>query len=328
MNPEVIELLSKLNEKRLFLFNPKSSMILISINNNSSLEKLSLENTLEILNKDNKFFLYSNESNVKKRFLNIYVKSEQGEKSTLFNSIFSKWLNCRDYHFHTINVIKNNNNDFDLFMRNLKPYSYSSYEIREYIKVFSSMNIDEKNIIPISKFLICFKNNNDNLKIINDFIIKHVDKKFFSLFKDVFDFSEPVNNSSFVIKDKNEISLFSYDVNYIFSNSIIVNHSTLSIYLSRYLDCLNHFLTNKNINNIQNVQHFIDEKENILNISVISKNNLSKDFFNKFIENTFFELFPIIYNKPYKFEETNDILYFHYFNSKLENKDKMKQKKI
>lgn len=328
MNPEVIELLSKLNEKRLFLFNPKSSMIFISINNNSSLEKLSLENTLEILNKDNNFFLYSNDSNVKKRFLNIYIKSKQDEKNTLFNSIFSKWLNCQDYHFNTINVIKNDNNDFDLFMKNLKPYSYSSYEIREYIKLFSSMNIDEQNIIPISKFLIHFKNNNDNLKIINDFIIKHVDKKFFPLFKDIFDFSEPVNNSSFVIKDKNEISLFSYDINYIFSNSIIVNHSTLSIYLSRYLDCLNHFLINKNINNIQNVQHFIDEKENILNISVISKNNLSKDFFNKFIENTFFELFPIIYNKPYKLEETNDILYFHYFNSKLENKDKMKQKKI
>ena len=73
---------------------------------------------------------------------------------------------------------------------------------------------------------------------------------------------------------------------------------------------------------------FIDEKENILNISVIHKNDLSKDFFNKFIEKTFFELFPVIYNKPYNFNETNDILYFNYFDSKLENKNKAKQNKI
>ena len=51
MNPEFIELLSKLNEKDYFYLIPKSFMMLISINNNSSIRKLSLENTLEILNK-------------------------------------------------------------------------------------------------------------------------------------------------------------------------------------------------------------------------------------------------------------------------------------
>lgn len=327
MNSKIIELLSKLNEKKVFLLHPKSLMILISPNHNSALEKLTLENVLDILSKDNSFFIYTNETTIKKKFLNIYANSDKNEKNNLFNSIFSKWLKCQDYQFHTINIIKGDDDEFNLFMKDLQPYSYSSYESREYIKVFSSMNLNEKNILTISKFLSHFKNT-DNLKIINDFIIKHIDKKYFPLFKDVFDFSEPINNSSFIMKSKNEISLFSYDINYIFSNSSIANHSTLSIYLPRYLDCLNHFFKNKEINQIQNVQHFIDEDSNILNMSVIHKENFTKDFFDKFIEKTFFELFPVIYNKPYKFEETNDILYFHYFDSKLENKNKVKTKKI
>lgn len=80
MNSEIIDLLTKLNEKKVFLFQPKSLMILISPNHNSSLEKLSLENVLEILNKDSKSFIYTNDTNIKKKFLNIYTKSDKNEK--------------------------------------------------------------------------------------------------------------------------------------------------------------------------------------------------------------------------------------------------------